>query len=557
MYKFLLSTRYLQTKIIALASIISVTLGVATMIVVNSVMAGFSTEMKGRIHGILADIMIESTSMDGTENPQRLIDEVIAIAGDDIEAITPTMEIFGMMSFEWSGQTIYRPVTLIGIVPEGKNSVSPLAQYLNSRQRIMDDNVVIREPLRDVHAPLDWSLTDEAMKSRVDWIEWQEFNRQFNGYGSTSSTPATPVALQNPNASTPQNAVQTASNEAPPLLGDPFLVNQASAEQPSSFEGGELENPFTNSGPQENTDPTLPLKGRVYVGSGLVTFPYTDEETGKTEIMNMTQPGHDLNFTTISAGIPDPVSFPATLVDIFQSGMSEYDSNLVFCNLEELQRVRGMLAVETDPSNPTPPDWRNGEITTLQIKLKDYADAPVVINKLQANLSDRMRFQIRTWEEKQGPLLEAVAVESAILNVLLFLIIAVAGFGILAIFSMIVIEKTRDIGIMKALGATSNGILTIFISYGLALGAVGASAGVGLGLLFVYYINDIEKLISYTTGREVFDEKIYYFKEIPVSVNPQMVVWVAFGAMAIAVIASILPAVNASRLHPVKSLRYE
>ncbi|MBX3438917.1 MAG: ABC transporter permease, partial [Planctomycetaceae bacterium] len=165
--------------------------------------------------------------------------------------------------------------------------------------------------------------------------------------------------------------------------------------------------------------------------------------------------------------------------------------------------------------------------------------------------------QIYTWEQKRAPLLQAVEIESAILNVLLFLIIAVAGFGILAIFYMIVVEKTRDIGILKALGASSQGVMSIFLTYGLSLGVVGSGVGVVMGLLFVYYINEIEEALSWVTGRKVFDETIYYFHDIPTQVSPWMVVWVAIGAMTIAVLASVLPARRASRLHPVKALRYE
>jgi lipoprotein-releasing system permease protein len=179
-----------------------------------------------------------------------------------------------------------------------------------------------------------------------------------------------------------------------------------------------------------------------------------------------------------------------------------------------------------------------------------------VVERLQAVFPPGL-YTVKTWEQKQGPLLEAVAVESAILNVLLFLIIAVAGFGILAIFFMIVVEKTRDIGILKSLGASSNGVMSIFLSYGLALGVVGSGVGVMLGLLFVHYINVIEKWTSWLTGHEVFPEKIYYFHEIPTAVNPLTVFCVAAGAMAIAVLASILPARRASRLHPVDALRYQ
>ena len=140
---------------------------------------------------------------------------------------------------------------------------------------------------------------------------------------------------------------------------------------------------------------------------------------------------------------------------------------------------------------------------------------------------------------------------------LLFLIIAVAGFGILAIFFMIVVEKTRDIGILKASGASSSGVMSIFLCYGLSLGMVGSGVGVIAGLLFVHYINQIEAIITMLTGHKVFDERIYYFNEIPTHVEPLTMVWVALGAMMIAVMASVLPARCAARLQPVRALRYE
>ncbi len=103
-------------------------------------------------------------------------------------------------------------------------------------------------------------------------------------------------------------------------------------------------------------------------------------------------------------------------------------------------------------------------------------------------------YVIETWRDRQGPLLQAVQMETTILNVLLFLIIAVAGFGILAIFYMIVVEKTRDIGILKSLGASGSGVMGIFLAYGLSLGLVGSGVGMAAGLLFVRYINEIAKL---------------------------------------------------------------
>ncbi len=122
---------------------------------------------------------------------------------------------------------------------------------------------------------------------------------------------------------------------------------------------------------------------------------------------------------------------------------------------------------------------------------------------------------------------------------------------------MIVVEKTRDIGVLKSLGAPSRGVMAIFLGYGLSLGFVGSGVGMVLGLLFVVHINRIAGWLEMLTGREVFDPTIYYFQEIPTIIRASTVSWIVAGAMLIAVLASILPAVRAARMHPVEALRYE
>jgi lipoprotein-releasing system permease protein len=503
MYKLLLSSRYLRTRFIALASIVSITLGVATMIVVNSVMNGFSTQMKDRIRGILADVMVDAVNMDGEPDPEGTMALIRSLAGEHIVAMTPTVEVYGLMTFEWNGENFSRLVTIIGILPDGKDAVSPLKEYMQSR----------KNNHRAAGDPLDWTLTSRAEEFRGRWLELERIKNEVHFAAPGSDLGG--------------------------LEGDPFGGSSAS---PAGGPAG---------APSPVDDPNAAMPARVFVGASLVSFPYRDKN-GAVQTAVMVHPGQDIRLSTIKAGTPDTVGFPVTVVDVFQSGMSEYDSQIVFCNLEALQKMRGMMVQAPGLA----PDWRSGSFTSIQIKLKDYALAPLVIEKLRANLPAG-RFEIRTWEQKQGPLLEAVEVESAILNVLLFLIIAVAGFGILAIFYMIVIEKTRDIGILKALGASSRGVMSIFLAYGLSLGIVGAGAGVFLGLVFVRYINEIEDVLSWITGRKVFDEAVYYFKEIPTVVHPSMVLWVAGGAMAIAVLASVLPARRAALLHPVQALRYE
>lgn len=532
MYKSLLCLRYLRTRYIALASIISMTLGVATMIVVNSVMDGFSTDMRTRLRGILADVIVETNSLDGVANTQKLKDDINRAIGKDIEGITATVEIYAMLSVQYGSQWQSKPVTLIGIDPATKATVGPLSQYLVHT---------------DKNAIPDWELSPEAMSYRKEWTtraQWM-VDRWNHNPPPEEENEHTQVSFDEPASDEP---LPVPDFDADSKSASPFDSKAQVAEKKNS-----VKNPFQNDlkgsafEKEEKRDPGDPLKGRVYIGYGLVSFPYQDPDTGKTEMFQIVKPGDDVKISTVTAGHPpEPVHFNATVVDLFKSDMSEHDSSLVFCNLEYLQEARGMLDPESGQK----------AITSIQIKLKNQDDAAMVVSKLEEALPAN-KFRVRTWEDKQGPLLAAVEVESAILNVLLFLIIAVAGFGILAIFFMITIEKTRDIGILKALGASSNGIMSIFLSYGLALGLVGSGVGVIVGLLFVKYINEIEKFITFVTGRKVFDQRIYYFPEISTHVEPMMVFWVALGAMIIAVLASILPARKAARFHPVESLRYE
>ncbi|HIE99095.1 MAG TPA: ABC transporter permease [Fuerstia sp.] len=511
-------------------------LGVATMIVVNSVMAGFTNEMRDRIHGFLADVVVESRSMSGIVDSKRQMAIVQNAAGEFIAAMTPTVEVPAMITYTdpVTGERFTQSIQLVGIDPAGKAQVGPLKTYLDSYNSITEDGEVLRPPLRPFDTLPGWELTEHAKSYRKMMKQQQMLFLQ-------EEVPSFAQAIPTPQFDdAPTFATDPEGSVTLPVFSDPpenALVTDEASSAP------DFHTPFQGSSkPREAVDPVAPLSARVFVGEQITSFQTRDPETGKLHRINMVNPGDDILITTIGSDTPpEPISFSATVVDMFRSGMSEYDGQLVLMNLEELQQNRGMIL--------------NGEdaITSIQIKLHDYNDSEEVVKRLRAAFPPGA-VSVSTWEAKQGLLLSAVEVETAILNVLLFMIIAVAGFGILAIFFMIVVEKTRDIGILKSLGASSKGVMSIFLSYGLGLGVVGSAAGVAMGLLFVRYINEIEDGLSWMTGRKVFDEKIYYFFEIPTQVNPLMVMWVAVGAIAIAVLASVLPARRASRLHPVRAL---
>lgn len=525
MYKLLLCIRYLRTRYIALASVISVMLGVATMIVVNSVMAGFTGEMRDRIKGVLADVVVEARSNDGIINPEAQMALIQAEAGDYIEAMTPIVEVPAMVSIMTpDGERFTHQIQLVGIDPKGKASVGPLKSYLES-YNTTNMNGVEKQATRAWDTPLSWELTKQAAEYRR---YMKEDELKF------LNDPAPPIFHD--------------SNLSPEDIEVPAFEEIASQDSPEDVPGFDPSAPDLTSPIElsnEPIDPGAPMPARIYLGEQIAGYMIRNPETGLSTKYSMVKPGDDVIITTVTATTPpEPRSFSATVVDMFRSGMAEYDSSLVLMNIEQLQDYRGMRAEDGEA------------ITSIQIKLKNYEDASQVVNRLKAAFPPNL-VSIITWEEKQGLLLSAVEVETAILNVLLFMIIFVAGFGILAIFFMIVVEKTRDIGILKSLGASSQGVMSIFLSYGLGLGIVGSAAGVGIGLLFVYYINEIESMLSAITGRKVFDENIYYFKDIPTYTSTPMVFWVSIGAIAIAVLASVLPARRASKLHPVRALRFE
>ncbi len=539
MYKLLLCCRYLRTRYIALASIISVMLGVATMIVVNSVMSGFTTEMRNRIHGILSDVIVESRGMDGFYDPQRHMQQITGAVGDSIEAMTPTVIVPAMLNFEYNGKNIARPVNLIGIDEKTQSLVSDFEDYLQhpANRKAMSFN--LREGGYDTQdhqaGPEAKPRTPMAMGGwphRRKMAQWQSLG---------------PLSHQTP-LGVGQSTLQTTENQTPntqlpdqlPVQPPPLLPSDQAPTAPTDRVAID---PFASDEPQGHVmDPSKEQFIGAVLGFALASF---RDETGTDRFLLL--PGDDVKLTVPTSGRPPTASSSSfTIVDFYESKMSEYDSNFVFVPIRRLQELRGMINEGTGI----------GYVNSIQIKLKPGVDGDEVRDKLKKIFPSQL-YHVVTWQDKQGPLLAAVQMEIVILNILLFMIIAVAGFGILATFLMIVVEKTRDIGILKSLGASRRGIMAIFLAYGLLLGAAGSGVGLVLGLVFVDNLNKIADVVSWATGQPVFDPSIYYFDKIPAIVNPVMVAWVVFGALAIAVLASVLPALRAAMLHPVEALRYE
>lgn len=162
-----------------------------------------------------------------------------------------------------------------------------------------------------------------------------------------------------------------------------------------------------------------------------------------------------------------------------------------------------------------------------------------------------------TWEDLNRTMIQAVEKETALVLFLFGIMSLTAVFLVLAIFWAMVVEKTRDIGILRALGASRSGIVWLWLRYGLAIGLVGASLGVGLAYLVVSNINPIHEWMGRALSVQIWDPKIYYFLLIPNQVETPRAVLVLMVFVLSSMIGALIPAARAARLDPVASLRFE
>jgi lipoprotein-releasing system permease protein len=166
-------------------------------------------------------------------------------------------------------------------------------------------------------------------------------------------------------------------------------------------------------------------------------------------------------------------------------------------------------------------------------------------------------FQITTWMEENSTILEALIVEKGVMYYLLFFIVLVAAFGITSALITFVVQKTREIGMLKALGGTRGQVVWLFLSQSLIVGVLGVISGFGLGMLAVTYRNEFLFFMRRVTGFELFPAQIYNFSELPALIVPGDIAVICGGSLVICLLAGLVPAWNAGRLKPVEALRYE
>jgi lipoprotein-releasing system permease protein len=226
-----------------------------------------------------------------------------------------------------------------------------------------------------------------------------------------------------------------------------------------------------------------------------------------------------------------PKMRPFKLVGIFESGMFEYDSTIAFISLSQAQSFLGL----------------GYKVTGLEVKTRDFYQAAGIARAIQTKLG--FPFWTKDWMRMNKNLFSALKLEKLVMFIILTLIILVAAFNIVASLIMVVMEKTKDIAILKSMGATAGSIMKIFMLEGVIIGTVGTGLGLlgGVGLCRLLEKYQFIKLPS----------DVYYISSLPVLMKGEDILMIIVSALGISVIATLYPAWQASRLDPAEAIRYE
>lgn len=497
MYKLLLILKYLRRKITPMFAALAVTLCTAMVIIVISVMGGFLDLMRHSAKKLTGEATIDADVL-GFTNYEQMLSEIRLLP--EVEAATAVIRSFGLVNLHGRIFT----VEVLGIDSYGLDAVTGYGQTLYWTNQRLE-----RESLATAH------LSDEQRK-------WVDQERHF-------------------------------------------------------YERFDLEHSAMRFDPPPGWIPegAPPLHGIVL---GIEISPYNArDDQGRYLIQENASLQSEVSLTLLrldDTGVPsDPAYERFLIVNEFKSGLYEIDAHRVYIPFDKMQQLMRMDATPAVDEDFTP----TGELlparaSEIMVKSKPDVSLEELARSLElfkADFLDRYPGmdppRVRTWEQRHSTLLNAVQNEKGLITFLFAVISIVAFVMVTTTFYSIVLEKTRDIGVLRALGASRLGIVHIFISYGLAIGIVGSTIGLALAVVIVTNLNEIQEGIYQFTlwwsdgewAWRMWDPRIYYFDRIPDRVDFTEVVWIMLGSVASCVVGAFIPAILASRVNPVESLRYE
>ena len=258
--------------------------------------------------------------------------------------------------------------------------------------------------------------------------------------------------------------------------------------------------------------------------------------------------GHRITVSTLNPRTSEPVHLNYVVAGALKTRDFQFDSETIYVLVD---RLKNDLELWEEKDN-------RYRYQGIRISLEDPSKLEETRKSVETAVEKiDPRLEVTTWKDLRTTLLKAVNRETVIVYVIVFILVLFTGSLILLMLILTVIEKTRDIGVLMALGATPNGVTSIFLLNGMVICTVGMVLGLGLGHLFCSNINEIHDAIYRATGVQLFPPEIYHMDRIPIAFEPVDILQMTIWPVAIGFLASLIPAVWAPRRDPIKAIQYK
>ncbi len=557
MYKLFLCLRYLRSRVIAYFAVLAVALCVAMMLIVISVMSGFLQKVEDAAKGLFGDVIVAAS---GSLGGMGRYDEFIAELHEkvpQVESATPSIMTQAFLRDPDIGYRFMAQVVGIRLPQSTRVSDFERGLYFQQGQSQPSFNPPVELLLKGL---------DREIDKVKDMLDADTEPRDDAGELTVSDRALSALRFLNDAVFRLRRAESYWTK-----IADVHARLEAAEKTDSGQETEKVRKLRTQLAELCQKAGVQSPDYRIILGLGLPQLSHRTDD-GKT--IRYIAPGHNLFLSFIPLGrrmgaatlTLDTAEF--TVVDDCKTDVWSIDKETVYIPFETLQLYNNMYprySVDDPPQLVQP-----ARCTHVHVKVrKEHSrglELVKVKNKIQ-NLCDdflrrypdasRTSISASTWREMQADLIGPIERQRT-LSVIMFAIISMVSVVLIfVIFYMVVVQKTRDIGVLKAIGASNAGVAGIFLSYGAAVGLVGSVLGATGGYYFVRYINPIQDAVDRWFGFRVWTAKTFMFEEIPNQVNLSTAVSIVISAIIAGLVGAFIPAMRAARMHPVEALRYE
>ena len=519
-----LAVRYMRAKKGAFVSvgtmfaILGVTLGVAALVTVMSVTGGFQAEFRNKVLGVNAHVLVLKYSSDFTEyrNIMQKMKTVPGVVGIAPFSINPMMVTQG-------------DKTATGVLLKGVDPVL-MPTVLDLPRHIVEGSLAglrlpgSQPPERRHGSPFeDFSISTRDSSGKQPLLD--QIRRTID------HEPADAGGAETPDARAPEPSGTDASESERP---------QAGARAPSGSvvpDGG-----YTSSFGDEENGPTAAVElppdvdpdpcqdaAKVRQLPGIIVGVTLARNLGLHlhDCVQVTSP--TIGYTYSRGSIRAPVAKQFQVIAVFDAGFDQYDSKLVYTDLYEAQAFADA----------------GDSVTGVEMKVADIDQARTIKREVDERLASGI-YHTMDWEELNHGLFTALKIQQILMSMVLALIIVVAAFTVIATLIMAVLDKKREIAVLKAMGAADRSVLRAFLYQGAIIGVVGTTLGLLLG------VGVCKGLLVYGFP---LDPKVYFISHLPVQIRPLEFVLVGVFALATCLVATVWPALYAARLRPAEAFR--